>query len=179
MGITENAAYLKGLAEGLKVDESTNEGKLILKMLEVIEEMAEKIEVLESANEELYAYVEEMAEDLVNLEDAFYEVEESDDDYSDLNEDYEETEYVDEEYYEVECPTCGEKICFTDEFDLDNFLCRSITYHVGVQALSNLALNAIEGTTANEEDVLGIHRNHLLVWMLTTTLRRDINHRSF
>ena len=122
MGITENAAYLKGLAEGLNINESTNEGKLILKMLEVIEEMAEKIEVLESANEELYAYVEEMAEDLVNLEDALYE-EESDDDYSDLNEDYEEPDYVDEEYYEVECPTCGEKICFTDEFDLDNFVC--------------------------------------------------------
>ena len=31
MGITENAAYLKGLAEGLKIDESTNEGKLILR----------------------------------------------------------------------------------------------------------------------------------------------------
>ena len=122
MGITENAAYLKGLAEGLNINESTNEGKLILKMLDVIEEMAEKIEVLESANEELYAYVEEMAEDLVNLEDELYE-DESDDDYSDLNEDYEETEYVDEEYYEVECPTCGEKICFTDEFDLDNFVC--------------------------------------------------------
>ena len=33
MGITENAAYLKGLAEGLKLDEGTNEGKLIVKML--------------------------------------------------------------------------------------------------------------------------------------------------
>ena len=41
MGITENAAYLKGLAEGLKLDESTNEGKLIVKMLDVIEELAE------------------------------------------------------------------------------------------------------------------------------------------
>ena len=123
MGITENAAYLKGLAEGLKVDENTNEGKLILKMLDVIEEMAEKIEVLESANDELYTYMEGMAEDLVNLENDYYGIEESDDDYSDLNEDYEQTEYVDEEYYEIECPTCGEKICFTEDFDLDNFLC--------------------------------------------------------
>ena len=123
MGITENAAYLKGLAEGLKVDESTNEGKLIVKMLDLIEEMAEKIEILESANDELYTYMEGMAEDLVNLENDFYEEEESDDDYSDLNEDYEDGEYVDEEYYEIECPACGEKICFTEDFDLDNFLC--------------------------------------------------------
>ena len=124
MGITENAAYLKGLAEGLKLDENTNEGKLIGKMLDLISEMAEKIDMLESANDELYNYMEGMAEDLVHLEDDFYGEDESDsDDYSDLNEDYEDEEFVDEEYYEIECPTCGEKICFTEDFDLDNFLC--------------------------------------------------------
>ena len=122
MGITENAAYLKGLAEGLKLDESTNEGKLIVKMLNVIEEMAEKIAMLESANEELYSYMEGMAEDLVNLEDDFYDNSECED-YSDLNEDCDDETYTDEEYYEIECPSCGEKICFTEEFDLDNFLC--------------------------------------------------------
>ena len=124
MGITENAAYLKGLAEGLKLDESTNEGKLIVKMLDLIEEMAEKISVLESTTEELYTYMEGMAEDLVNLENDFYDDSECEcEDYSDLNEDYEDEAYTDEEYYEIECPTCGEKICFTEEFDLDNFLC--------------------------------------------------------
>ena len=123
MGITENAAYLKGLAEGLKLDESTNEGKLIVKMLDVMEEMAERISVLESANDQLYTYMEGMAEDLVNLENDFYDDGECED-YSDLNEEYDEDEdFVDEEYYEIECPTCGEKICFTEEFDLDNFLC--------------------------------------------------------
>ena len=102
MGITENAAYLKGLAEGLKVDDSTGEGKLIVKMLDLISEMAEKIEVLESANEELYTYMEGMAEDLVNMENDFYDDGESDEDYSDLNEDYEDGECIDEEYYEIE-----------------------------------------------------------------------------
>ena len=124
MGITENAAYLKGLAEGMKLDEGTNEGKLITKMLELIGEMAEKIDMLESASDELYTYMEGMAEDLVNLENDFYEDGEcEEEDYSDLNEDYEDEDLIDEEYYEIECPTCGEKICFTEEFDLDNFLC--------------------------------------------------------
>ena len=122
MGITENAAYLKGLAEGLKLDESTNEGKLIVKMLDLIDEMAEKISVLESTTEELYTYMEGMAEDLVELENDFYAVDE-DTDYSDLNDDEDYEEYTDEEYYEVECPTCGEKICFTEDIDLDNFMC--------------------------------------------------------
>ena len=124
MGITEKAAYLRGLAEGLRLDEGTNEGKLITKMLDLIGEMAEKIDMLESANDELYTYMEGMAEDLVHLEDDFYGEGECDgEDYSDLNEDYEDEDYVDEEYYEIECPTCGEKICFTEDFDLDNFLC--------------------------------------------------------
>ena len=124
MGITENAAYLKGLAEGMKLDEGTNEGKLIAKMLELIGEMAEKIDILESASDELYTYMEGMAEDLVNLENDFYEDGEcEEEDYSDLNEDYEDEDLIDEEYYEIECPSCGEKICFTEEFDLDNFLC--------------------------------------------------------
>ena len=127
MGITENAAYLKGLAEGLKLDESTNEGKLIVKMLDLIGEMADRISVLESANEELYGYMEGMAEDLVNLENDFYEDDEEEcEDYSDLNEEDGEAfdeEFSDDEFYEIECPTCGEKICFTEEFDLDNFIC--------------------------------------------------------
>ena len=121
MGITENAAYLKGLAEGLDLNSTSNEGKLIQKMLELIEEMADKITVLESDNEQLYTYMEGMAEDLVELENDFYAVD--DEDYSDLNDDEEYEDYTDEEYYEVECPTCGEKICFTEEIDLDNFMC--------------------------------------------------------
>ena len=103
MGITENAAYLKGLAEGLKVDDSTGEGKLIVKMLDLISEMAEKIEVLESANEELYTYMEGMAEDLVNMENDFYDDGESDEDYSDLNEDYEDGECIDI-YFDTDSP---------------------------------------------------------------------------
>ena len=39
MGITENAAYLKGLAEGMNIDKESNEGKLIVKMLDVISEI--------------------------------------------------------------------------------------------------------------------------------------------
>ena len=161
MGITENAAYLKGLAEGLNVDESTNEGKLIVKMLDLISEMAEKIEVLESANEELYTYMEGMAEDLVNMENDFYDDGESDEDYSDLNEDYEDGECIDEEYYEIECPTCGEKICFTEEFDLDNFLCPACGNKIDDIELID-GCEGCEGCMVdceNREDCDGCHNN--------------------
>ena len=123
MGITEKAAYLKGLAEGHNLDTEKSEGKLISKMLELISEMSERIEILEGDNEQLFTYMEGMAEDLVNMENDFYGIDEDAEDYSDLNEDEDYEDYTDEEYYEVECPTCGEKICFTEDIDLDNFAC--------------------------------------------------------
>ena len=133
MGVTENAAYLKGLAEGMNISDSSAEGKLILKMLDVISEMAEKINVLEVLNEDLYDYMEEMAEDLVALEDDFYLDDDEDDfeDYSDLNDDDDFEMDEDVEYYEVECPSCGEKICFTEEIDIENMVCPACGEAVG------------------------------------------------
>ena len=43
MNVTEKAAYLKGLAEGLAIDSSTPEGKLLLTMVDVMGEMADTI----------------------------------------------------------------------------------------------------------------------------------------
>ncbi len=134
MGVTENAAYLKGLAEGMNINESSNEGKLILKMLDVISEMAEKISVLEILNEDLYEYMEQMAEDIVAMEDDIYaDAEDFDeyDDYSDLNDDEEFAFDEDEEYYEVECPSCGEKICFTEELDTESMVCPACGEPIG------------------------------------------------
>ena len=136
MGITENAAYLKGLAEGMNVDKETNEGKLIVKMLDLISDMAEKINTLEILNDDLYDYMEEMAEDIVAIEDDLYLDDEDEDyedyeDYSDLNEDEDFAFDGEEEYYEVECPTCGEKICFTEEIDTESMLCPACGNEIG------------------------------------------------
>ena len=39
MGISEKVAYLKGLAEGLKLDAESNEGKLFAAIIDVLEDM--------------------------------------------------------------------------------------------------------------------------------------------
>ena len=134
MRISENAAYLKGLADGLGIDESTKEGKVILKLLDVVCDMAEKIEVLESENEELHAYIEEIDEDLGNLEEDLLSLDDEEDfeDYSDLND--EDDDFDDEEeedYYEIECPSCGEKICFTDDIEIEELVCPACGELVG------------------------------------------------
>ena len=136
MGITENAAYLKGLAEGMNIDKESNEGKLIVKMLDVISEMSERINTLEILNEDLYEYMEQMAEDIVAIEDDLYLEDEDDldeyEDYSDLNDDDDDFSFDDEEeYYEVECPSCGEKICFTEELDTENMVCPACGNKIG------------------------------------------------
>ncbi len=124
MGITENAAYLKGLAEGLNIDETTAEGKVILKMLDVIEELCVRVSSLEEENDELYEYLEQVSDDLALLEDEFYgDDDEEYEDYSDLNDDEEFDFDEDEDYYEIECPSCGEKICFTDDIEVDELVC--------------------------------------------------------
>ena len=132
MGITENASYLQGLAEGLELDVSTKEGKIITRLLDLVGEMAEKIDILEKQNEELYSYIEEIDEDLGNLEEDFYSFDdEESEDYSDLNDDDEYDAVDDEDYYEIECPSCGEKICFTDDVDIEELVCPACGELVG------------------------------------------------
>ena len=47
-----------------------------------------------------------------------------------------------------------------------------------IQPLSDFLLNTVKSTAADKEDILGIYRNHLLVGVLTASLRRDIHHRT-
>ena len=128
MGITENAAYLKGLFEGYEINKDTKEGKIIGLMLDLVADMADKIAALEADNKELHEYVEELDHDLGEVEEEVYfydaEDEENDNDYDELEED-------DGEYYELECPSCGETVCFDDSLDPDELVCPACGEKIG------------------------------------------------
>ena len=113
MGITENAAYLKGLFDGYELDKSSKEGKIIGEMLTLIGDMADKLQALEAEVTELREYIEEIDEDLGAVEDDLY--------LSDEDEEYEDED--DSDYYELECPSCGETVCFDDSLDLESIVC--------------------------------------------------------
>ena len=130
MRITESAAYLKGLSEGLELTADTKETKILVKMLEVIEEMAARIDSLEEENSELYACLEELSNDVMALEDDFYEIE-SEEDYDDLDDLDDDYEGEEEDYYEIECPSCGEKICFAEDVELESLACPACGELVG------------------------------------------------
>ena len=51
MGLRERVSY-KGLSEGMKIDENTNEGKLLMAIIDVIDDMFLAVEDLEEIQDE-------------------------------------------------------------------------------------------------------------------------------
>ena len=113
MTVIEKVAYLRGLADGLKLTDTTAEGKVLLNVIEVLDDLALSVTDLEDAVEELGEVVDAIDDDLQDVEDALYEEDDEDEDY-DFDEDddyglddYDEFDDEDEPLYEVKCPTSG------------------------------------------------------------------------
>ena len=110
--INEKVAYLKGLCEGSGIDESTKEGKVLLKILDVLEDLTDAVDGLTEAYDDLEDYVELIDEDLMEVEDELYELDMLDDD----DEDEDDDDFLDDDdVYEIECPNCGNE--FITDFD--------------------------------------------------------------
>lgn len=109
MGISEKVAYLKGLMEGLNIDEQTNEGKLFTAIVDVLDEIALEIEDLTDEVMELGDGLDVVSDDLSDVEDIVYDDDDDDDDDED-----DEDEDEEEECYATTCPECEEEIYFDD-----------------------------------------------------------------
>ena len=107
--LRERVAYLKGLADGMKLDTSTNEGKLLRAILEVLDDMALAVDDIEEAQELLSEQVDEIDDDLADIENLLYGVDEEDEEEYYDDED-------DDEAVELECPHCGETVDLEDAF---------------------------------------------------------------
>lgn len=114
MSIKEKVAFIKGLVEGLELETDKKEVKVINAILELLDEMALSISVLEDSYDEVCDQLDAIDEDLNDLEDDYYgDTDEDDDDDEVTEKDIEEMES--EQYYEVTCPSCGEQICLTED----------------------------------------------------------------
>ena len=110
----EKVAYLKGLAEGLGVNAQTNEGKLMLAMLDTLEAFARENDELRERVGELAQYVEDIDNDVSDLEEALFS--EDDDDLDDFEDDDDDEDGL----IEYECPHCGTVVFFDEEaFDME------------------------------------------------------------
>lgn len=129
--INDRVSYLKGLAEGMKLSEDTNEGKLLHKMLEVLGEMADEMEALRKDYDELDEYVESIDDDLADMEETLFgdedeegcghcghcggddeDDEDEDDDDDDEDEEDDDEDEDDDEVVSYTCPHCGNEVTF-------------------------------------------------------------------
>ena len=138
MKLTEKIAYMRGLLDGMELDSATKEGKAILQMAEVMEEMAVYIDDLQSQVDELTELCDLLDKDLGEVEsDLYCDDDDDEDDIEDLydreddhfrigrvlpadeddfpfdQESDDEDEYdddYDEVQYVVNCPSCEETV---------------------------------------------------------------------
>ncbi len=144
MNLTEKSAYIKGLAEGLELDKTTKEGKILAALMELVDELSKAVTDVQQDIDEidedldyLNEYIEELDDDLQAVEDFLDEELEDDfDDEDDLDdEDYDDDDFFcdgdcegcdgcdDEEFFEIVCPSCGETVCFDQEMDPETLTC--------------------------------------------------------
>ena len=144
MSMMEKAMYLKGLCDGVELDKTTKEGKLIAALLDMVTEMAAEMDDMQDEICELHDYCEELDEDLgdveevlLDLDDEDYEDDEDEDDFEcdgdcagcdfDCGFDEDDDDFFEDEdedeFFEVICPACGDVINFDSTIDPENLRC--------------------------------------------------------
>ena len=129
MTLSEKAAYLKGLMDGLDLNKESAEGKMIASIVDLLGEMTTSISDLEENAIAVSDELDEIEEDLDAIEEFLMdEDDEEDDDFDDEDdyefddEDEEDDEDDEEVIYDVTCPSCGEVL----HLDEDTILQESI-----------------------------------------------------
>ena len=143
MTITEKTAYLKGLLEGMAIDQTTNEGKLLAAIIDTLDDIAlavadlddevgaindemdmmeESLDAIDEALDDLEDALDAIDEDLDDMDDELEEIfeilklEDEDDEYDDEEYDEDEDEELeDEDLYQLICPTCEEEIIIDED----------------------------------------------------------------
>lgn len=101
--LTSRAAYLKGLADGMKLDTESNEGRLLSSIIDLLGDMAEKVSDIDDEQGFLADQIDDMSEAMEMLGEEVFSFGDEDD----------------EDMYQITCENCGEEITFTED-DLDD-----------------------------------------------------------
>jgi hypothetical protein len=126
--LKERVSYIKGLAEGMQISETTNEGKILHALIETMDDFATTVETIEEAQENIYEEMDELHDVLSVIKEDIL-----DDDFDDECEkfilcpscnkemDLEELDFEDDTGV-VECPHCHEEVeveweCSCGEFE--------------------------------------------------------------
>ena len=150
MELNKKAAYLQVLVDGLGIDDTTKEGKIIKAMSALLGEMAEAIESVDEDLSRAYDQINDLSDELEDLEADLYEDEDDEDDSdaeeeTDEDDDANDDDIASEPFYEVACPACGETV-YVSEDDLDageaNCAHCGVTFEVALEGEEDEAKDA-------------------------------------
>lgn len=114
MTVSEKVAYLKGLAEGLGIDDGSKEGKLFAAIIDTLDIMAEEVDSLGENALDICEEIDALSDDLADVESIVYDEDEDDDEYCDC----------DDEMFTVVCPACNQEITLDESvLDLGEMAC--------------------------------------------------------
>ena len=109
MNITEKVSYIKGLAEGLSLDQTTKEGKLLTAIIDALDNIAHQVDEIDMDLADLTDAVSDIDEAVADLEDDFYGDGHDDECGCGCEDD-------EDDLYEITCPKCNNTV--TVDFDV-------------------------------------------------------------
>ena len=148
--LTNKISYLKGLSDGMKISEKSDEGALITKLIDALEAAAEEIEKLSARCDETDTAIEELNEENIDLNmsmdellsyidaDDSLSLDEDDERYYGDDEDDDLFDSYDEDkddLFEIRCPECGEDVIV--DFDMlddeNNIVCPNCHHDIELE----------------------------------------------
>lgn len=115
--LVKNAAYIRGLCDGLEISDSTKEGKVLLAIVELLEQMSSEIVDIKESYAELDNFVDAIDESVSDLEEVVFEEDGHSCGCKSHNEE--------EDYIELDCPNCENRVFLDKEMleDEEDILC--------------------------------------------------------
>lgn len=109
--LTNRAAYLKGLADGMKLDTESNEVKLLNEIIALLGDVTEELEMIDDEQ----GFIADKLDDIDDSIDVLCEEVFDEEIY----------EYDDEdEEYAIKCENCGKDVFLSyEDFDCDDLAC--------------------------------------------------------
>ena len=138
--LSNKTAYLKGLAEGMKLAQKSDEGSVISKLIEVMESMAEEIEDISLFCDDIDGELDVIRESVTDIGmsvDELYEMNENIRDFSDEPDDDDLFDPYDDndDLFEIHCPECGEDVIV--DYDMldeeNNIICPNCQHEIELE----------------------------------------------
>ena len=142
MSLTEKLAYIQGLCEGMELDGTTKEGKVLLAIVDLLDDLTDTVSQLDNDIDQIFDEIDAIDEDLTDVEDALLYDDEDEchcghhhhhhhhgechcGHHHDDDEEWDDEEWDDEDLtdlydeenplYEITCPKCGEIVCMDED----------------------------------------------------------------